>query len=151
MKSQLLASQSGQHFLAHSVLRVVVVPDSRLKSEAINLAMIAELPLVVCNIQRAGPSTGMPTKTEQSDLLQMFYGRNGESPIPIIAPSRPFDCFETVYEACRIAVKYRTPVIFLSDLYIGMGAEPWRIPKLSELPEIKADFAGREHAHRKRI
>jgi 2-oxoglutarate ferredoxin oxidoreductase subunit alpha len=89
----------------------------------------------------------MPTKTEQSDLLQMFYGRNGESPIPIIAPSRPYDCFETVYEACRIAVKYRTPVIFLSDLYIGMGAEPWRIPKLSELPEIKADFAGREHAH----
>ena len=122
-------------------------PGLALKSEAINLAMIAELPLVVCNIQRAGPSTGMPTKTEQSDLLQMFYGRNGESPIPIIAPSRPFDCFETVYEACRIAVKYRTPVIFLSDLYIGMGAEPWRIPKLSELPEIKADFAGREHAH----
>ena len=122
-------------------------PGLALKSEAINLAMIAELPLVVCNIQRAGPSTGMPTKTEQSDLLQMFYGRNGESPIPIIAPSRPFDCFETVYEACRIAVKYRTPVIFLSDLYIGMGAEPWKIPKLSELPEIKADFAGREYAH----
>ena len=122
-------------------------PGLALKSEAINLAMIAELPLVVCNIQRAGPSTGMPTKTEQSDLLQMFYGRNGESPIPIIAPSRPYDCFETIYEACRIAVKYRTPVIFLSDLYIGMGAEPWRIPKLSELPEIKADFAGREYAH----
>ena len=122
-------------------------PGLALKSEAINLAMIAELPLVVCNIQRAGPSTGMPTKTEQSDLLQMFHGRNGESPIPIIAPSRPYDCFETVYEACRIAVKYRTPVIFLSDLYIGMGAEPWKIPKLSELPEIKADFAGREYAH----
>ena len=116
-------------------------PGLALKSEAINLAMIAELPLVVCNIQRAGPSTGMPTKTEQSDLLQMFYGRNGESPIPIVAPSRPYDCFETVYEACRIAVKYRTPVIFLSDLYIGMGAEPWRIPKLSELPEIRPDFA----------
>ncbi len=122
-------------------------PGLALKSEAINLAMIAELPLVVCNIQRAGPSTGMPTKTEQSDLLQMFYGRNGESPIPIVAPSRPSDCFETVYEACRIAVKYRTPVIFLSDLYIGMGAEPWKIPDLSELPEIKADFARREHAH----
>lgn len=122
-------------------------PGLALKSEAINLAMITELPLVICNIQRAGPSTGMPTKTEQSDLLQMFYGRNGESPIPIVAPSRPFDCFETIYEACRIAVKYRTPVIFLSDLYIGMGAEPWKIPQLSELPEIKADFAGREHAH----
>ena len=116
-------------------------PGLALKSEAINLAMIAELPLVVCNIQRAGPSTGMPTKTEQSDLLQMFYGRNGESPVPIIASSRPFDCFETVYEACRIAIKYRTPVIFLSDLYIGMGAEPWKIPKLSELPEIRVDFA----------
>ena len=116
-------------------------PGLALKAEAINLAMIAELPLVVCNIQRAGPSTGMPTKTEQSDLLQMFYGRNGESPLPIIAPSRPFDCFEAVYEACRIAVKYRTPVIFLSDLYIAMGAEPWKIPQLSELPEIRPDFA----------
>ena len=116
-------------------------PGLALKSEAINLAMIAELPIVICNIQRAGPSTGMPTKTEQSDLLQMFYGRNGESPVPIIAASRPYDCFETVYEACRIAVKYRTPVIFLSDLYIGMGAEPWKIPQLSELPEIRANFA----------
>ena len=116
-------------------------PGLALKSEAINLAMIAELPLVVCNIQRAGPSTGMPTKTEQSDLLQMFYGRNGESPLPIVAPSRPFDCFDAVYEACRIAVKYRTPVIFLSDLYIAMGAEPWKIPQLSELPEIRPDFA----------
>ena len=116
-------------------------PGLALKSEAINLAMIAELPIVICNIQRAGPSTGMPTKTEQSDLLQMFYGRNGESPVPIIASSRPYDCFETVYEACRIAVKYRTPVIFLSDLYIGMGAEPWKIPQLSELPEIRANFA----------
>ena len=118
-------------------------PGLALKAEAINLAMIAELPIVVCNIQRAGPSTGMPTKTEQSDLLQMFYGRNGESPIPIIAPSRPSDCFETVYEACRIAIKYRTPVIFLSDLYIGMGAEPWKIPQVSELPEIRPDFAVR--------
>ena len=116
-------------------------PGLALKAEAINLAMIAELPIVVCNIQRAGPSTGMPTKTEQSDLLQMFYGRNGESPIPIVASSRPFDCFEAVYEACRIAVKYRTPVIFLSDLYIGMGAEPWKIPELSELPEIKPNFS----------
>ncbi|RKU27637.1 2-oxoglutarate ferredoxin oxidoreductase subunit alpha [Candidatus Poribacteria bacterium] len=116
-------------------------PGLALKAEAINLAMIAELPIVVCNIQRAGPSTGMPTKTEQSDLLQMFYGRNGESPVPIVASSRPFDCFEAVYEACRIAVKYRTPVIFLSDLYIGMGAEPWKIPELSELPEIKPNFA----------
>ncbi len=116
-------------------------PGLALKSEAINLAMIAELPLVICNIQRAGPSTGMPTKTEQSDLLQMLYGRNGESPVPIVAPMRPYDCFDTVYEACRIAVKYRTPVIFLSDLYIAMGAEPWKIPKLSELPTIEPNFA----------
>ena len=121
-------------------------PGLALKAEAINLAMIAELPIVICNIQRAGPSTGMPTKTEQSDLLQMFYGRNGESPIPIVASSRPFDCFEAVYEACRIAVKYRTPVIFLSDLYIGMGAEPWKIPELSELPEIKPNFSTRTDA-----
>lgn len=116
-------------------------PGLALKSEAINLAMIAELPLVICNIQRAGPSTGMPTKTEQSDLLQMLYGRNGESPVPIVAPTRPYDCFDTVYEACRIAVKYRTPVIFLSDLYVAMGAEPWKIPKLAELPPIEPNFA----------
>ena len=115
-------------------------PGLALKSEAINLAMIAELPLIVCNIQRAGPSTGMPTKTEQSDLLQMLYGRNGESPVPIMAACRPHDCFETVYEACRIAVKYRTPVIFLSDLYIALGAEPWRIPNLAELPKIEPNF-----------
>ena len=115
-------------------------PGLALKSEAINLAMIAELPLVVCNIQRAGPSTGMPTKTEQADLLQMFYGRNGESPVPILATCRPLDCFETVYEACRIAVKYRTPVIFLSELYIALGAEPWQIPDVVDLPKIEPNF-----------
>ena len=115
-------------------------PGIALKAEAINLAMIAELPMVICNIQRAGPSTGMPTKTEQADLLQMFYGRNGESPLPVIAASRPSDCFETVYEACRIAIKYMTPVIFMSDLYIAFGAEPWLIPQVSELPAIDVDF-----------
>ena len=115
-------------------------PGLALKSEAINLAMIAELPLVVCNIQRAGPSTGMPTKTEQADLLQMFYGRNGESPVPILAACRPTDCFDTVYEACRIAVKYRTPVIFLSELYIALGAEPWLIPDVDTLPKIEPNF-----------
>ena len=116
-------------------------PGIALKAEAINLAMIAELPMVVCNIQRAGPSTGMPTKTEQADLLQMFYGRNGESPLPVIAASRPSDCFETVYEACRIALKYMTPVIFMSDLYIAFGAEPWLIPQVSDLPAIDVDFS----------
>ena len=115
-------------------------PGIALKAEAINLAMIAELPMVVCNIQRAGPSTGMPTKTEQADLLQMFYGRNGESPLPVIAASRPSDCFETVYEACRIAIKYMTPVIFMSDLYIAFGAEPWLIPQVSDLPAIDVHF-----------
>ncbi len=115
-------------------------PGLALKSEAINLAMIAELPLVVCNIQRAGPSTGMPTKTEQADLLQMLYGRNGESPLPILAAARPIDCFDTVYEACRIAIKYRTPVIFLSELYIALGAEPWKIPDIADLPKIEAEF-----------
>ena len=115
-------------------------PGLALKSEAINLAMIAELPLVVCNIQRAGPSTGMPTKTEQADLLQMLYGRNGESPLPILAAARPIDCFDTVYEACRIAIKYRTPVIFLSELYIALGAEPWKIPDVADLPRIEPEF-----------
>ena len=115
-------------------------PGLALKSEAINLAMIAELPIVVCNIQRAGPSTGMPTKTEQADLLQMFYGRNGESPVPILAACRPTDCFETVYEACRIAVTYRTPVIFLSELYIALGAEPWLIPNVDDLSKIEPNF-----------
>lgn len=115
-------------------------PGLALKSEAINLAMISELPLVVCNIQRAGPSTGMPTKTEQADLLQMFYGRNGESPVPILAACRPSDCFDTVYEACRIAVEYRTPVIFLSELYIALGAEPWLIPDVADLANIAPNF-----------
>lgn len=115
-------------------------PGLALKSESINLAVMAELPLVICNIQRSGPSTGMPTKTEQTDLLQMFYGRNGESPVPIIAASRPADCFETIYEAARIAVKYMTPVIFMSELYIAFGAEPWRIPKVSDLPSIKVNY-----------
>ncbi len=115
-------------------------PGLALKSEAINLAMVAELPLVVCNIQRAGPSTGMPTKTEQADLLQMYYGRNGESPIPIIAASRPSDCFEAVYEACRVAIKYMTPVIFMSDLCVAFGAEPWLIPSVSDLGSIDVHF-----------
>ena len=115
-------------------------PGLALKAETINLAVMAELPLVICNIQRAGPSTGMPTKTEQTDLLQMFYGRNGESPVPVIAASRPSNCFETIYEACRIAIKYMTPVIFMSELYIAFGAEPWRIPKVSDLPSIKVSY-----------
>ena len=111
-------------------------PGIALKGEAIGLAVMVELPLIILNIQRAGPSTGMPTKTEQSDLLQVMYGRNGESPVPVIAASRPSDCFATAYEAARIALKYMTPVFFLSDNSIANGAEPWKIPEVSTLPEI---------------
>ena len=112
-------------------------PGIALKGEAIGLAVMVELPLVILNIQRAGPSTGMPTKTEQSDLLQVLYGRNGESPVPVIAASRPSDCFATAYEAARIALKYMTPVFFLSDNSIANGAEPWQIPEVATLPEIE--------------
>ena len=116
-------------------------PGVALKAEAIGLAVMTELPLVVLNVQRAGPSTGMPTKTEQSDLLQALYGRNGESPIPVLAASRPSDCFETVYEAARIAIKYMTPIFFLSDNYVANGAEPWLIPQISDLLPILPEFA----------
>jgi 2-oxoglutarate ferredoxin oxidoreductase subunit alpha len=109
--------------------------------EAIGLAVSVELPLVICDIQRAGPSTGMPTKTESADLLQAIFGRNSEAPVPVLAASRPSDCFETIYEACRIAIKYMTPVIFLSDGYLANGAEPWPVPDSSELPAIPAQFA----------
>ncbi len=112
-------------------------PGVCLKSEGINLAIMTELPLVIINVQRAGPSTGLPTKTEQSDLLQVMYGRNGESPIPVIAASRPSDCFESAYEAARIAVKYMTPVFLLSDGYIGNGAEPWLLPDADKLAEFE--------------
>jgi 2-oxoglutarate ferredoxin oxidoreductase subunit alpha len=116
-------------------------PGVALKAEAIGLAMMTELPMVVVNLQRGGPSTGLPTKTEQSDLLQAFYGRNGESPLPIVAASTPGDCFETAYEACRIAVTYRTPVILLSDGYLANGSEPWLIPDPDDLVPFSADFA----------
>ncbi len=116
-------------------------PGMCLKAETIGLAVALELPLVVCDIQRAGPSTGMPTKTEQADLLMALYGRNGESPVVVIAPSTPGDCFMTAIEATRLAVKYRTPVIILSDGYLANGSEPWRIPDVSELPDLSADFS----------
>lgn len=116
-------------------------PGMALKTEALGLALILEMPLLVLNIQRAGPSTGMPTKTEQADLFQAMYGRNGESPLPILAASTPTDCFETVYEAIRIAVQHMTPVIFLSDGYIANGSEPWKFPNASDLKEIKVRFA----------
>lgn len=116
-------------------------PGLALKGEALGLAIMLELPLVVLDIQRGGPSTGLPTKTEQSDLLQALYGRNGESPVPVVAARSPADAFESVFEACRIALQHMTPVVFLSDGYIANGAEPWKFPKAADLPGITVDFA----------
>ena len=116
-------------------------PGIALKGEAIGLALMLELPLVIVNVQRGGPSTGLPTKTEQSDLLQAMNGRNGEAPVAIVAPATPADCFQMAFEACRIAVQHMTPVFFLSDGYLANGSEPWRFPKTDDLPSFKADFA----------
>jgi len=115
-------------------------PGMCLKSEFIGLAVITELPLIICNIQRGGPSTGLPTKTEQGDLLQCMFGRNSDSPIPIIAASTPSDCFDAAIEAARIAVQYSTPVILLSDLYLANGSEPWKIPAVADIPEFTVPF-----------
>ncbi|MFC8571825.1 2-oxoacid:acceptor oxidoreductase subunit alpha, partial [Streptomyces sp. NPDC057245] len=116
-------------------------PGVALKSETIGLAVSLELPLLVVDIQRGGPSTGLPTKTEQADLLQAMYGRNGEAPVPVIAPRTPADCFNAALEAARIAVTYRTPVFLLSDGYLANGSEPWRIPEPHELPDLTVQFA----------
>jgi 2-oxoglutarate ferredoxin oxidoreductase subunit alpha len=116
-------------------------PGILLKAETIGLGVSLELPLIVCDIQRAGPSTGMPTKTEQADLLQALFGRNGESPLPVIAPASPADCFHIAIEAARLAVKYRTPVIVLSDGYLANGSEPWLIPEVASLPDLSSEFS----------
>jgi 2-oxoglutarate ferredoxin oxidoreductase subunit alpha len=116
-------------------------PGIALKSEAIGLAVMTELPLVIVDVQRGGPSTGLPTKTEQSDLLQAMFGRNGEAPVPVVAPRSPGDCFDAALEAARIALTYRTPVFLLSDGYLANGAEPWQVPAVDELPDLAVDFA----------
>jgi 2-oxoglutarate ferredoxin oxidoreductase subunit alpha len=116
-------------------------PGIALKSETIGLAVSMELPLVVCDIQRGGPSTGLPTKTEQSDLLQALFGRNGEAPVPVLAARSPSDCFDTALEAVRIATTYRTPVFLLSDGYLANGSEPWRVPDVASLPDLRVEFA----------
>ena len=116
-------------------------PGFALKQEMINLAVMTELPLVIVDVQRAGPSTGMPTKTEQSDLLQAMWGRNGDSPLPVLAPQSPADCFATAIEACRIAIEHRTPVVLLSDAYLANGSEPWLVPQLADLAPINPGFA----------
>ncbi|MFI1966880.1 2-oxoacid:acceptor oxidoreductase subunit alpha [Streptomyces pathocidini] len=117
-------------------------PGVALKSETIGLAVSLELPLLIVDIQRGGPSTGLPTKTEQADLLQAMYGRNGEAPVPIVAPRTPADCFDAALDAARIALTYRTPVFLLSDGYLANGSEPWRVPDLDELPDLRVQFAG---------
>ncbi len=116
-------------------------PGIALKTEAIGLAAMLELPLVIVNVQRGGPSTGLPTKTEQADLMQAMYGRNGECPIAVVAASSPADCFETAFEACRIAIEHMIPVMMLSDGYLGNGSEPWKFPKSADLQEISVEFA----------
>lgn len=116
-------------------------PGVALKSETIGLAVSLELPMLIVDIQRGGPSTGLPTKTEQADLLQAMYGRNGEAPVPIVAPSTPGDCFDAAVEAARIALTYRTPVLLLSDGYLANGSEPWRVPEAHELPDLRVQFA----------
>lgn len=136
-----ICSAIGASFGGQIGLTTTSGPGMALKTEAMGLAAMLEVPLVICNIQRAGPSTGMPTKTEQADLLQAYYGRNGECPIPVIAAQSPSDCFRAAFEACKIAVQHMTPVILLSDGYIANGAEPWRYPAVNQLEKIEKKFA----------
>ena len=136
-----ITSSIGAAYAGALALTTTSGPGMALKTEALGLAVAIEIPLVIVNVQRGGPSTGLPTKTEQADLLQAMSGRNSEAPIPIIAASTPGDCFWAALEACRIAVKYMVPVILLSDGYLANGAEPWRVPELSEIPDIPVNFA----------
>jgi 2-oxoglutarate ferredoxin oxidoreductase subunit alpha len=131
----------GASFAGHLGVTTSSGPGISLKMETISLGVMTELPLVICDIQRAGPSTGMPTKTEQADLLQVMYGRNGEAPVPVVAAKSPSDCFDTAVEAVRIAVKYRTPVFVLSDGYLANGAEPWQVPDLSAIDPVDPGFS----------
>ncbi|MDE7393765.1 MAG: 2-oxoacid:acceptor oxidoreductase subunit alpha, partial [Muribaculaceae bacterium] len=131
-----VCSAIGASFAGNLAVTSTSGPGLALKSEGIGLAVIAELPLVVIDVQRGGPSTGLPTKTEQTDLLQALYGRNGESPICVVAPTSPTDCFDMAFEACRIALEHMTPVILLSDAFIGNGSSAWRVPEASDYPEI---------------
>lgn len=132
-----ISSVIGAAFAGDLGVTATSGPGVALKTEALGLAVMAELPLVLVNVQRGGPSTGLPTKTEQADLFQAMYGRNGEAPIPIIASATPGDCFHVAYEACRIALKYMTPVIILTDGYLANGSEPWNIPDVDSLPPIE--------------
>lgn len=134
----------GASFAGNLAVTSTSGPGLALKSEAIGLAVMAELPVVIVNVQRGGPSTGLPTKTEQADLLQALYGRNGECPVVVIASSSPSDCFHFAFEAARIALEHMTPVLLLSDSYLANGTEPWRIPKMKDLPKINPPFANKK-------
>jgi len=136
-----ICSAIGAGFAGNLAITSTSGPGLALKSEAIGLAVMAELPIVIVNVQRGGPSTGLPTKTEQADLLQALYGRNGESPVVVLAASTPADCFHYAYEAARIAIEHITPVILLSDGYLANGSEPWRIPDMKDLPSITPPYA----------
>src|ERR1700737_3156502 len=136
-----ITSAIGAAYAGALAITTTSGPGMALKTEALGLAVAVEIPLVICDIQRGGPSTGLPTKTEQADLMQALFGRNSEAPIPVIAASTPPDCFWVAIETCRIAIKYMVPVIVLSDGYLANGAEPWRIPKAEEIPEIPVHFA----------
>ncbi len=136
-----ITSSIGAAYAGALAITTTSGPGMALKTEAMGLAVAVEIPLVICDIQRGGPSTGLPTKTEQADLLQALFGRNSEAPIPVLAASTPADCFWVAIEACRIAVKYMVPVIILSDGYLANGAEPWRIPELSDIPGFPVKFA----------
>ena len=135
-----IGSAIGASFGGQLAVTTTSGPGIALKSEFMNLAMITELPVVIADIQRGGPSTGLPTKTEQTDLLQVLYGRNGESPIPVVAAKSPSDCFEAAIEACRIAIEHMTPVVFLSDTQIAIGSEPWQLPDLDTLKPFNFKF-----------
>src|SRR3989441_3775552 len=135
-----ITSAIGASYSGALAITATSGPGMALKTEALGLAAMTELPLVICDIQRGGPSTGLPTKTEQADLLQALFGRNSEAPIPILAAATPGDCFWMALEASRIALKYMVPVIVLSDGYLANGAEPWKIPTLEELPEIPVKY-----------
>ncbi len=135
-----VCSAIGASFAGNLAVTSTSGPGLALKSEGIGLAVMAELPLVVIDVQRGGPSTGLPTKTEQTDLMQALYGRNGESPLAVVAPASPTDCFDMAFEACRIAIEHMTPVILLSDAFIGNGSSAWRVPEASEYPEIRVPY-----------
>ncbi|MBO5538223.1 MAG: 2-oxoacid:acceptor oxidoreductase subunit alpha [Prevotella sp.] len=142
------ASAVGAAFAGALAATSTSGPGICLKSEAINLAVIDELPLVVIDVQRGGPSTGLPTKSEQTDLLQALYGRNGESPMPVIAATSPTDCFDAAYMACKMALEHLTPVVLLTDAFIANGSAAWRLPKMSELPEIHPHYATAEQKYK---